>query len=270
MAELEHPTTAEPERGPRTTSQSGWKAFGPNFLAFVIGLALAYFLDWQLTDLVWTLWLSSLVVGYLTILATVAGGAYFGVRMMQQPEFDSSLRPAITLGGIGLGLFYLGFFSLHFCGFHAGHSVFLNEFFPVAGLPKDGLGAAFMNPLLLWKLVFQYLMVPYGVFLIPALIVERQHLLAPFKAPSFTKDSIKDRIQGKIAKRKRGKGLGGGVMRPYVNVIRMHILIFFFAGCHLLKIDSFPAYAVVSVVYFFPFGDLKKFRESRKVQEPDV
>ncbi len=122
----------------------------------------------------------------------------------------------------------------------------------------DGFGAAFVNPLLLWQLVFQYLMFPYGVFLIPALIVEREHLVAPFKIPSF--DLAVDKIN---RKEKGSKGLGDGMMRPYVNVIRMHLLIFFFAGCHLLEVDSFLVCVVVSLVYFFPWSDLKKFRQSR-------
>jgi hypothetical protein len=41
--------------------------------------------------------------------------------------------------------------------------------------------------------------------------------------------------------------------RPYLNVIRMHLLIFFFALCHFLKVDSFMVYAVVYSVYFFPW-----------------
>jgi hypothetical protein len=40
---------------------------------------------------------------------------------------------------------------------------------------------------------------------------------------------------------------------PYLNVIRMHLLIFFFGFCHMLKIDSFFVSAVVYFVYFFPW-----------------
>ena len=45
--------------------------------------------------------------------------------------------------------------------------------------------------------------------------------------------------------------------RPYVNVIRMHLLIFFFAFCHALKLDNFLVYAVVYSVYFFPWSELR-------------
>ncbi len=262
MDEQKEAFADDPGSHDNTAPESFLHAFGPNFLAFGIGLALAYFLKWETTDLVWSLWLTSLVVGYATILATAAGAGWVGILIMRQPEFDSSLRTVAILGGLGFGLFYVGFFSLHFCGFHAGHSVFLNSFFPVEGIPKDGFGNAFMNPFLLWKQVFQYLIAPYGAFLIPAFIVERKHLIAPFTAGSGL---LSGGLEGiKKMKKKDANGLGAGMMRPYVNVIRMHLLIFFFAACHLLKVDSFLIYIVVSTVYFFPWSDLKKFRQSRK------
>ena len=44
------------------------------------------------------------------------------------------------------------------------------------------------------------------------------------------------------------------LMGPYKNVVRMHLLIFFFAGAAAIKLDSFLIYAVVLCVYFFPFN----------------
>ena len=45
---------------------------------------------------------------------------------------------------------------------------------------------------------------------------------------------------------------------PYKNVIRMHLLIFFFGAAHYLKLDNFAVYAVVYAVYFFPWREFKK------------
>ena len=42
--------------------------------------------------------------------------------------------------------------------------------------------------------------------------------------------------------------------RPYLNVIRMHLLIFFFGACHVLHLESFLIYAAVYAVYFFPWN----------------
>ena len=99
----------------------------PDFLAFGMGLALAYYLKWETKDLVWSLWLGSLVLGYLTILSVIFAGAIVGIRALRQKEFEKNKRLPTILLGTAAGLFFLGFFSLHFCGFHAGHSVFLNH-----------------------------------------------------------------------------------------------------------------------------------------------
>jgi hypothetical protein len=61
----------------------------------------------------------------------------------------------------------------------------------------------------------------------------------------------------------RGKGVnpvGEAMLRPYVNVARMHVLIFFFALCYAMKIDSFLVFAVVYFVYFFPWSEMRKMR----------
>lgn len=42
-------------------------------------------------------------------------------------------------------------------------------------------------------------------------------------------------------------------MAPYKNVIRLRLLIFFFAAAHYAKLDELIVYAVVYAVYFFPW-----------------
>ena len=244
----------------------------PDIFAFGVGLSVAYFLKWETGDLVWSLWLCSLVLGYLTILSTIGGAAYIGLHVIRHKDFKKEQRiPAILIGG-GIGLFFLGFFSVHFCGFHAGHSVFLRHFFPIQGMPEDGFGRAFMNPPLLWVMVFKHLMKPYGLFLIPAIIAERNHVFKTLiKTVRNVQEGdspdlrIKDVIGGKKGKK---KGFIGNAMgRPYINVVRMHLLIFFFAICHALKVDSFIIYAVVYFVYFFPWSVIKKPMISKKTAE---
>jgi hypothetical protein len=235
----------------------------PDFLAFGMGLALAYYLKWETKDLVWSLWLGSLVLGYLTILSVIFAGAVVGIRALRQKEFEKKKSLPVILLGTVAGLFLLGFFSIHFCGFHAVHSVFLHQFFPLAGVPSEGFGQAFMNPPLLWFYAFKHLIPPYGLFLIPALIAERNHVFLPlikaFKAsevspvnlfPPAKEDGAKHPMENLMAD-------------PYKNVIRMHLLIFFFAFCHFMKVDTFLVYAVVYSVYFFPWSTLRSFRRPK-------
>jgi len=42
-------------------------------------------------------------------------------------------------------------------------------------------------------------------------------------------------------------------MVAYTNVIRMHLLIFFFFFAHFARLENFAVYAVVYAVYFFPW-----------------
>ncbi len=243
------------------------RRIAPDMLAFALGLGLAYAFKWTTTDLVWSLWLGSLVLGYLTLLSAIAGGAYLGSYALRQAETKN--RTGLIVIGVLGGLFFLGFFSLHFCGFHAGHSVFLNSFFPIQGMPKQGFGEAFINPPLLWFLVFKHLMAPYGLFLVPAIIAERKHVFKPLMDAirSVGPDSsAEEAIPAPGADSlKKSKSIGDVIKRPYVNVIRMHLLIFFFAFCHMLKVDSFIVYAVVYSVYFFPWSEVRALRTRSRV-----
>ncbi len=243
------------------TRQSPLLGVLPNLLAFAFGLGLAYFQRWEVTDLVWSLWLGSLVIGYLTIFSALGAVAYLGLHAIKQKEFDQAQRIPIIAAGAGFGLFILGFFSFHFGGFHAGHSVFLQSFFPIAGIPGDGFGSAFMNPPLLWALAFKHLFKPYGLFLLPAIVVERQMVFRPIVDVFKTLRSDSSRANFNQAGSFIGESpLKSAMLRPYLNVIRMHLLIFFFAFSAILNIDSFAVYAVVYFVYFFPWAELKKIR----------
>ena len=243
----------------------------PDLLAFSLGLGVAYYMEWETADLVWSLWLCSLVLGYTTILSAIGGAAYAGLYMTRRVEALERHRNVVIFGGVGIGLFFLGFFSLHFCGFHAGHSVFLRQFFPLEGLPKNGFGDAFMNPPLLWMLVFEHLIRPYGIFLIPALIAERHYVFRPLIRAATAVNEWKsaetvqmENVAGKVGGQRNF--LRDAMARPYINVVRMHLLIFFFAFSHAMHVDSFAVYAVVYFVYFFPWREFRQMFTARSVR----
>jgi len=192
---------------------SRWRAAIPDLLALVYSLVLAWVLNWEVKDLVWGLWLSSLVVGYLTILLTI-----FGPMVQTARKADSALVGGVAVAG---GLFMLAFFTVHFGGFHFVHSVFLNAFFPVLNGQSKGFPG-----------VASYLVVlkSYWPFVLGAAVSERLNLMRAVKEMN--------------------------PMGPYKNVVRMHLLIFFFAGAAAAKLNSFIVYAVVLCVYFFPFKAL--------------
>jgi hypothetical protein len=218
-----------------------WADAWPNALAFVVGLGVAWGWGWNTTDLVWSLWLSSLVVGYAMIVWWACG------TLREAARGIAADRTGVATGGkavvwsiYGVGtLFVLGFFTVHFGGFHFGHSIFLSFFFPVE---IDGQAASRGWP---GVAVYVEVLRRYWWFLPSAFMAERAAFLT--KPPEAEDAAVTPEA---IARR---KDRGNTMMAPYKNVIRMHLLIFFFAFAHFARLESFAVYTVVYAVYFFPW-----------------
>ncbi|HZF19571.1 MAG TPA: DUF6498-containing protein [Burkholderiales bacterium] len=239
----------------------GLRKILPDVLAFVLGLGVAWKLGWNTTDLVWSLWLGSLVLGYLTILSTIAAGVYVGANVITHAEFPQGNRTAAILIGSVVAVFFLGFFALHFGAFHAVHAGILSGFFPLGGMPKNAFSSAFMNPVQLWRDAFHYVLPACGAFLVPAIIAERTHVFSSLSwAVNAVRSGLHDQIAGNIVEfgMNQRKSLHSPFVDPYINVIRMHLLIFFFALCHFLKVESVIVFCVVYFVYFFPWNAFRK------------
>jgi hypothetical protein len=248
-----------------------WTDAWPDVLAFAVGLALAWRGKWTTTDLVWSLWLSSLVVGYATILWTILRPAMFlargnwrggtgWVRVGEGPARPASallMLPFLLLGG----LFLLAFFTVHFGGFHYIHSQFLGSFFPIHVDPTRRIQSVGMAE-------YAEVVRRYWVFLPAAFLAERAAFLSipatPAPDPSAPKPTLsrEERLRramdgaGEAAggtKSGRRNAFGDGIGAPYRNVVRMHLLIFFFGFAHAAGLESFAVYTVVYAVYFFPW-----------------
>lgn len=229
----------------------------PDFLAFAIGLGLAYGFHWKTADLVWSLWLGSLVLGYLTILSFIGAGLYVGVYVIARPEFPARKRLPAVLAGTAGALFVLGFFSLHFGAFHSGHAGFLSVFFPLDGVKPEAFFDCFLNPVRLLDTAFRHVAPLYGAFLLPAIIAERDHV---FSTLGIAFRAVHDNQAGRQWPEWLAPGparqmkLRDPFTRPYLNVVRMHLLIFLFAACHIMHLESFAVFAAVYAVYFFPWS----------------
>jgi len=178
-------------------------------IAFSTAITLAGIFRWEATDLIWGLWLSSLIVGYATIVATII----VSVR-------GSELPLALAVPG-ALGL--LAFFTVHFGGFHVAHGAFLGGFFPPEGI--EGMNSNPFN-------VFPVIMKLYWPFVLVSLVAKIQHIV-PKKA--------------KLA-------MGDHLMKPYGNVVKMHLLIFVFAALHGIGLTRYAVYPVL-IAYFFPWRE---------------
>jgi hypothetical protein len=219
-----------------------WLSSWPDAVAFAVGLAVAWWSGWHTGDLVWSLWLSSLVVGYATIVWMIGQPVAEILRASWRERALMDSTPH-ALGAIWLlllvgALFLLAFFTVHFVGFHYVHSQFLITFFPI----DAGNGAGRMNR----ADMSTYLEVArrYWPFLPSAFLAHRAAFLR--KPLSLSRDfSV-----ASLASRNKLSNL---VTEPYRNVMRMHFLIFFFFFAHFARLESFPVYAVVYAVYFFPW-----------------
>lgn len=190
-------------------------------MAFALTLAWAILFQWEARDVIWGLWISSLVVGYGFIL--------FAIVSMLWGEEERVLGSRQTLPGAELlkgriiaGLMLLAFFSVHFCMFHYGHSFFLNLFFPLAPEDKTYSGSFFRTISICLKL---YWPIVLSTFI--------------SRLPDFRPQGPDDE--------------GSVFLKPYASVIRMHILIFVFAGLSVADIAHYALYPVLAF-YFFPWA----------------
>ncbi len=122
------------------------------------------------------------------------------------------------------GLFLLLFFTFHFGMFHFVHSVFLNQFFP---LVHTGMG--FPS----FAAIFKTALGSYWPFVLVNL---------GYRWRNFPKERLS--LADKAA-----------FIGPYLNVIRMHLLIFVFAGLQGLHLSHLAVYPVLAA-YFFPWHSL--------------
>jgi len=240
---------------PAAVARNRWATAWPDALAFAVGLFLAWWLSWNTTDLVWSLWLSSFCVGYSMLVWSISAPLreVIGGIATDRSGVAGPGAKAAVIGLFGVGtLFGLAFFTVHFGGFHFVHSVFLGAFFPVeiAGQTTKGF------PTLA---IYAEVVRRYWWFLPVAFLAER----AAFRpTPSGPPDIA---VTAEAIVRRKASAMQAPMMAPYKNVIRMHLLIFFFAFAHFAKLESFAVYAVVYAVYFFPWRLLGSGPASAKV-----
>ena len=224
-----------------------WTDAWPDAVAFTLGLGAAWLQDWSTTDLVWSLWLASFVVGYTLILSTFVVPGFDAVRSAWNDRAMLAAEGLRAVFGAGVLLtavaFFVGFYTLHFGGFHFVHSVFLQTFFPLDGKASTG----FPDMALYGQVVHRY-----WWFLPAAFVAERAAFRRP--PPNAPPDVA---VTAEAIARRKARALDTPLMAPYKNVIRMHLLIFFFAGAHFLQLDNFAVYAVVYTAYFFPWRLLR-------------
>ena len=226
---------------PTETKPESWASSWPDAIAFAIGLAVAWWGRWSAGDLIWSLWLSSLVVGYSTIVWMIVQPAseFVELAWRQRAMFRGNPRALaafvlILLIGVA---FFLGFFTIHFGGFHYVHSQILISFFPIETGQAHFAGA---NTATYAEIARRYWPVLPSAFIAHrAAFMRKPFSLAARKPLPLTAND--------------SKRFGEVFTEPYRNVMRMHFLIFFFFFAHFARLENFAVYAMVYAVYFFPW-----------------
>ncbi|HEX9934890.1 MAG TPA: hypothetical protein VGB38_06800 [bacterium] len=261
-----------------------------DLLLFAVTVYVAWWKNWQVGDLAWSLWISSLTLGYLYILVSIIGTLAHGpaglFKSQQSRQDDKPPKPPghpivgvigpvvflLFLTGFskftlyvlpyallvvflkmspilrqrpgwgflpnippGIGdffialpvlLFLLAFFTVHFGGFHMVHGMFLNEYFPL--LQKVPSAQSPMGEIPQFKELIRTALVRYWFFVLVSGLNSWKNFAHAFR--------IND---------------GSMMFRPYLNVIRMHIMIFVFAVANAFKFQSTALYIMLAL-YFFP------------------
>ncbi|OFV80388.1 MAG: hypothetical protein A2Y78_04695 [Acidobacteria bacterium RBG_13_68_16] len=280
---------------------------GLDLLLFGVTSAMAVHYRWSTTDLVWSLWISSLTVGYSLILASIVGSLAHGstsvllggtsgggteplargkaataraalplnimmvavcAMMFGFARVTGVVLAVVATGSIlavggalrdrlgwklfpdpnrGLarlvillpgGLFMLGFFTFHFGLFHLVHGVFLNGFFPL--VRETPVGKSPDQVFGIMGSCAREAVVRYWPF-VAASALSR---LSAYTAAFETTD-------------------GSMLFKPYLNVIRMHVMIFVFAFLGAAGLQSYALYPLLAA-YFLPVGGVLSLLRSRR------
>jgi hypothetical protein len=213
-----------------------------DLLLFAAMLGLAALERWSITDLVWSLWISSLLVGYALILTFAFT---LGLRRNPVPTGGSGAPPRVpaVLGLLGTAsrlvtmLFMIAFFTVHFGGFHFVHSIFLNAFFPITAAEVFGTTPPETGGW--WFGVIGTALSRYWPFVLASAISARS---AFRRALDGSNDNI--------------------MILPYKNVVRMHLMIFVFAFLSAFSLSGWALW-IVLFFYFFPLGAVLRGRRTQ-------
>lgn len=186
---------------------------------YVGTLALAYFSGWSTNDMIWSLWLSSLLIGFLIVVVS-------SVRRIFRPDATPLERAFSLVGGLGA----IAFFSLHFGFVHYVYAAILDLLMPLMEHPdriyKGNLTWTIGTPFSFWE-TLGISVVQYWPVVLLNVIRDRRSV---FSSSVMT-----------------GKETG-----PYLAIAKLHFLVMGLGACYGLGLDSFPVYAAVYTLLFSP------------------
>jgi|GEM_PF-2639936 len=236
---------------------SWMKRYFTELFLFSFSLATAYFMGWNNTDLIWSFWITSLVVGYVTIFRTSIAPLSLLAKLMLSPEDIKKFRELPTtmklktaifvLIFIPISLFYVVFLSFHFCIFHFLIAYWLQVLMPhsdIADILADANGGQFY----IYIQIIKTLLMSYWIIVLQKLIFDYRTY---WKSGSNKLTDVQHEFFS-----------FEGIKRPYVQVVRIITLMVLLFWLNSIEANQYMIYVVIYSLFFFPmpaFGKRKVF-----------
>ena len=215
-----------------------------SLISFFTVLILATLQDWRINELVWSLWISSLSLGYMFLISSIVTKAiHQGMAHSENESPENEINSVHPLIGwtmaIGGGIFTIAFFTVHFGMFHFVHGIFLNLFFPLQEVSQGDIPNFFI--------LIKTCLTTFWPVILFSLIMQIKNFQQIILSP--------------------GKDL---LAMPYKNVVKMHISILLFAFLSKANVsDIFLPYLLI--LYFFPSqAVINYFKNLKKEQIADL
>jgi hypothetical protein len=204
-----------------------WLQLIISLIAFIFIFLIAQVQKWTAGDMVWSLWITSLTIGYCYLIAGITSNAIRNGTGTEESVLSKLLGDSLS-SGVKFGFIFIGalfqflFFTVHFGLFHFAHSIFLNEFFPLMDRSFENF-----SDFLFFIRTSLFAYWPVFIFTFAVSLRKLQKVIQQ-NDPNFAKT-------------------------PYLNVVKIHLSIFLFA---FLSSTNIPDWVLpfLFIVYFFPLS----------------
>lgn len=242
---------------PSSWKENSWmKKYFIELFLFFSAIAAAYFMGWNNTDLIWSFWITSLVVGYVSIFRTSAAPfSLFNKNKLSLEDLKKFKELPITkklltilavLIFVPTILFQIIFLSLHFCIFYLFAAYWLQELMPHSGITDilvDANGGGFYITIQIIKT----LLLSYWIIVIQKLV---------FDYRTYWKSGSK-----KVSPVQQEFFSYKGIIQPYVKVVRIIALMLLLFWLNETGINQFLIYVLIFSFFFFPIPSFRKVKE---------
>lgn len=229
----------------------------PDLTALLVSLGAAWLLKWKTEDLVWNLWLASLVIGYATMISLILA-SHKAANNFHDPSDIWGHRKNTLSGEMRFGPYLMfAFFCFHSSAFYAMHVAFISSGFENPDVNPKEFWDSIGNPFRLWGLIFEQILPVYFWMLLPILVSERGSLRRTYQKQHAAFIKISEGSES-------NNTMGVFMLKPYLNIMKLQFLIFWLLSFDNAERQQTWIYTLLFILYFFPWRAL--FGKSDQVE----